>query len=129
MMRMALVLTAAVSACQADETVSAYGPPGVTWQLNAMDGTPFTPRAQLTFSEGGVIAGHAACNRFTTASTVPYPWFAVGPIASTKMACPDLEAEAAFLTGLSEMTRAIFQDGILTMANDDGGEMVFTPIE
>lgn len=128
-MRAALALVAAISACQADETVSAYGPADVTWQLSTLNGSPFEQRAEISFAEGGQITGHAPCNRFTATSTVPYPWFETGPIAATKMACPDLEAETAFLNALSKMTRAIFKEGTLEMANDDGAEMLFTASE
>lgn len=129
MIRATLALLAMVSACQKDETVAAYGPPDVTWQLNSLNGAPFTARAEISFSEGGKIAGHAACNRFSSASSLPYPWFQTGPIAATKAACPELAAETAFFDALSTMSRAIFDNGTLTMANDEGAEMVFTASE
>lgn len=125
----AFVLFGLVSACEADETVSAYGPPGVTWQLVSQNGAPFTARAHLSFAPDGHVSGEAPCNRFNTVSPVPYPWFETGPIVATKRACPDLAAETAFFAGLAAMSRAIFEDGTLTMRNDDGGEMVFTPSE
>lgn len=129
MIRATLALLAILSACQKDETVAAYGPPEVTWQLRSLNGAPYASRAEISFSEGGTISGHAACNRYTSASTLPYPWFETSPIASTKMACADLPDETAFFTALSAMSRAIFDNGTLTMANDEGAEMVFTAAE
>ena len=129
MIRATLALLAIVSACQQDETVAAYGPPDVTWKLTSLNGAPFTARAEIKFSEGGKISGRAPCNSYSSMSTLPYPWFEAGPILATKTACPELSEEAAFFDALSAMSRAIFLDGVLTMANDDGGEMVFTASE
>lgn len=126
MMRLTmLALVGLIPACQADETIAAYGGAGVTWTLVEQNGAPFTARATLEFGEDGQVSGQAPCNRFSFTNGLPYPWFETGPIAATKMACPDLQAEAAFFKALSAMTRAILSEGTMTMANDEGGEMVF----
>ncbi|MEO0379637.1 MAG: META domain-containing protein [Pseudomonadota bacterium] len=118
-----------IPACQSDETVAAYGAAEATWTLVELNGAPFSERATLLFGEDGQVSGQAPCNRFTFTNGVPYPWFESGPIASTKMACPNLETEGAFFKSLSNMTQVVLADGRMVMANDDGGEMVFIPVE
>ncbi|MEM6658481.1 MAG: META domain-containing protein [Pseudomonadota bacterium] len=118
-----------IPACQSDETVTAYGGADATWTLVELDGAPFSERATLEFGEDGQVSGQAPCNRFTFTNTLPYPWFETGPVAATKMACANLEAESMFFASLSAMTRVVIGDGQMVMANDEGGEMVFTPSE
>ncbi|MEO0403088.1 MAG: META domain-containing protein [Pseudomonadota bacterium] len=124
-----LVLMGSIPACQADETVARYGAAGLTWSLASLNGAPFAARATLEFAVGGPVSGHAACNRFNTKNTVPYPWFEIGPIAATKMACPDLEAETAYLSALAVMTQSEVRGDTLFLRNDAGDEMVFTASE
>ncbi len=127
---LAVALFGLIPACQSDETIAAYGAAGFTWTLVEQNGAPFSQRATLIFGEDGQVSGQAPCNRFTFTNTLPYPWFETGPVAATKMACPDLDAEDAFFTTLGGMTRAILgEDGKMTMANDEGGEMVFKASE
>ena len=125
----AAALLGLIPACQSDETVAAYGGSGVTWTLVEVGGAPFSDSATLEFGEDGQVSGQAPCNRFTFTNSIPYPWFETGPIAATKMACANLQAEDAFLTNLGAMTRAVIADGRMGMANDEGGEMVFTKSE
>ncbi|MEO9573227.1 MAG: META domain-containing protein [Tateyamaria sp.] len=125
----AVALLGLIPACQSDETVAAYGGADATWILVKIGGAPFAERATLEFGEDGQVSGQAPCNRFTFTNSLPYPWFETGPIAATKMACPNLEAENTFLTSLSAMTRVVIADGQMVMANDEGGEMVFKPSE
>lgn len=110
----------------ADETLSGYGAADVTWVLAELDGQPFTARATLSFPEEGTITGKAPCNNFHGAQSAPYPWFAVDQIATTRMACPDLDdAEHDFLNALKEMTLAEVAGNTLLLSNDAGRKMVF----
>lgn len=130
MMRLAgLMLIGMVPACEADETVARYGAAGVTWTLTELNGAPFDARATVEFEPGGPVSGQAPCNRFTATNSVPYPWFEVGPIAATRMACPDLEAETAFFDAFGAMTQSEVRQGTLFLRNDAGEEMVFTASE
>jgi heat shock protein HslJ len=54
-----------------------------------------------------------------------YPQFDTGPIGSTRMACPEMAAETAFLTALERATAAQLTDGTLTLSNTDGLSMIF----
>jgi len=78
---LALLPFAALSLCQGDETLRAYGAADKTWQLTELNGTPVTTKTTLTFPEAGKITGTAPCNTFTATLTVPYPWFEVTPKA------------------------------------------------
>lgn len=120
-----LALSGIVSACQADETVASYGAADREWTLVELNGAAFTARATLTFGEDGRISGQAPCNRYSGTNTVPYPWFKTGPVAATKMACPDLGAESAFFTALDGMTQSEVLEDTLVLRNEDGAEMVF----
>lgn len=111
--------------CEKDETVAAYGAGGQVWVLAEIDGTPFGARATLSFPETGQIAGEGPCNRYSGVMTTPYPWFDAGQVVSTRMACPDLRAETAFFTALSEMTEAEVSGDTLILRNGEGRELVF----
>jgi heat shock protein HslJ len=58
--------------------------------------------------------------------TVPYPWFDAGPIASTRLACPALDAEVAFFAALGQATLIEVGGDTLILSNPDGLKMVFT---
>lgn len=125
-MRSFLILSMVLlMACQSDESLAAYGAADKTWVLIELDGTPFTARATLTFPEAGKLAGQAPCNRYFGAQTVPYPWFKAEGVGSTKMACPDLDAESTYFKALSEMTLSEVLGDTMILSNDDGREMVF----
>ena len=122
---LALPALLGLSGCFGDETVSAYGAAGKTWQLVELEGSPFMGRATLSFPEPGRISGEAPCNRFTAAQEVPYPWFDAGPIAATRMACPELDQETAFLAALERATLVEVLGDTLILKDDSGVLMVF----
>ena len=97
MLRLALIFSLVnLVQCNKDETVAAYGGGDRVWVLRELNGVAFTQTATLSFPEEGQITGEAPCNRYSGVMTVPYPWFDAGQVLSTRRACPDLEAEAAF---------------------------------
>ena len=93
--------------------------------LTEIDGQAFPARASIAFPEPGRAAGEAPCNSWSAEQTAPYPWLELGPIASTRMACPDLGQESIFFQSLEAMTLAEVQGPILILSNDAGLEMVF----
>lgn len=116
----------AMAGCRADETVAAYGAAGKTWQLQSIDEAPYQARVTLSFPEPGRISGQAPCNSYNAKQTAPYPWFAIGPIATTRRACPDMQAETTFLAALAAMTLVEVLDDTLILSTETGREMVFT---
>lgn len=126
MMRLTFAALLAVAACTGDETVRAYGGGDIVWQLQEIDGAPFRARATLEFPDDGGVAGSAPCNRYTATMAAPYPWFETGPIAATRRACPDLDAEADFLQKLSRARIVEVAGQTLILSNEDGLSMIFT---
>ena len=121
----ALILLTLVSACQADETVRAYGAADRIWTLADINEQPFDANATLTFPGNDTIAGKAPCNRYSASITVPYPWFEVGPIRATKVACPDLQKEAEYLKSLQQVTLSEVLGNVLILSTSEGQNMVF----
>ena len=119
---LAFVMT---TACQTDESITAFAGNVTAFTLQSIDGVTFAARATIDVSEAGKITGHGPCNRYFANQTAPYPWFSTGPIGSTRMACPDLAAEARFFDALSTMTLVEVLGGTLILTDDNGREMLF----
>jgi heat shock protein HslJ len=103
-----------------------YLEPDRVWVLETLGGAPFEADATLVFFEPGRFGGQAPCNRYGGALTADWPGFGVQGVFSTRMACPDLAAEGAFLAALSAMTQAALDaDGRLVLSNETGGQMEF----
>lgn len=122
---LALTLLSFIPACQADETLRAYGAADQLWVLTEIDGQPFLASATLTFPDEGTIAGNAPCNGYSASMSVPYPWFEVGPILSSKRACPSLAAETEFFDALESMTLSEVLGDVLILSTVEGRKMVF----
>lgn len=125
MHRLLIAFVLLTSACQADETVTAYLTGPSVFNVVSIDGAPFAANAIIDLSEAGHIAGTAPCNQYSAEQKAVYPWFEAGMIIATRMACPDLDAESLYLTALSEMTLSEVAGDILILSNTDGREMVF----
>jgi heat shock protein HslJ len=111
--------------CGSDETISGYADRKMIYALASIDNAPFTARATIAFAKEGAVNGTRPCNTFQAAQSVPYPWFALGPIASTRRACPDLGQETAYFAALADMRFAEVAETVLILSNKAGGEMVF----
>jgi len=122
----ALLIPLTLSACKYDETISGYIDADATWTLVELDGEPFMARATIAFPSKGKVTGQGPCNTYGSTQTVPLPWFKLGPIMSTRMACPDLTAEQIFFETLGIMTLAETLNDTMILSNEDGREMVFT---
>ena len=94
-MRSFLLLPFLLLGCS-DETISGYADPAAVYRLTEIDGEAFRPRATIAFRSRGRAEGDAPCNTWSADQSVPYPWFELGPIAVTRRACPELEAEGQF---------------------------------
>lgn len=130
MLRLAIIVGfLGLSQCDKDETIAAYGAADQVWALVELDGSAFTAQATLTFPEPGKIAGKAPCNSYHGKMDAPYPWFDAEQVATTRMACPDLKAETAFLAALSEMSLSEVSGDTMILTNDAGREMVFKSSE
>ena len=124
-MRVLALLVLLAGCIGGDETVSKYID-HPKWQVVSLNGAPLVG-ATLDLSEPGRVSGRAHCNQYFAEQSAPYPWFKVGPIGATRMACPDLENEQAYFDALSSMTLAEANGPVLILSNDDGDALVFEP--
>lgn len=74
------------------------------WALVAVDGVAM--RGSIDLREPGRAAGQAPCNRWFAQRDGSLPALTLTGIGATRMACPDLAAEAAFLAALARVNRA-----------------------
>ncbi len=115
---LAICLILTLSACQQDETVTGYAPG--EWQVAMLEGEAVSVPITLTLSTRGEVSGQAPCNRYSANQTAPYPWLEIGPIAVTRMACPELALESRYLAALARMTLAEVAGPVLIFSNDAG---------
>ncbi|WP_371170338.1 META domain-containing protein [Aliiroseovarius sp. 2305UL8-7] len=108
-----------------DETISGFADRTIVWTLQELDRKPFEGSATISFPEPGLIKGQAPCNLYSGEQKAPYPWFEVGPITSTEIACDALDAENAYFTALLEMRQVETTGDTLIMSNEAGRQMVF----
>jgi heat shock protein HslJ len=82
---------------------------GTDWQLEDLGGVGVLEHveATLTFPEAGKAVGNASCNRFFGPVEISGDSIHFGPLASTRMACPDAVAnqEAKYLKALEGAER------------------------
>jgi heat shock protein HslJ len=82
---------------------------GTTWRLEDLPGTAVVDSAAptLEFPAEGQAAGNASCNRFSGPVTVAGDSITFGPLAVTRMACPQavMSQESAYLEALGKAER------------------------
>ena len=91
-----------------------------TWNLAEMGPTADFAHLQPTieFGADGAVSGFAGCNTFSGSYTIDGAALALGPLATTKMACerPGSAVEADYLSALSAVTGwAVEPDGRLRL--------------
>jgi heat shock protein HslJ len=143
-----LVMTAGiatiVAACAGsmDPTGSASAPPspspdrldGTSWSLVSVNDEPVAAGTAVTLSfASGMVSGSSGCNSYSGTYSVDGPTLAVGPLITTKMACPEpiMAVETAYLAALEAANRwAVPQDALmgtqLTLLGS-GQKLVFGP--
>lgn len=98
----------------------------IEWKLMSIDGAPFAATGKIDLATPGQIAGQGPCNRFSASYDGRLPDFRPGPVVATRMACPDLDAEAAMFAALAQMTRAEVTGPVtLLLTGPKGGSMEF----
>lgn len=101
----AALLLAASCAPAGPDGEGAGGPagwivPGSEWRLVELNGAAYPARLTATLTEDGRVVGQAPCNRFTADYSGRWPDLTFAPVATTRMACPELAAESAALAAL-----------------------------
>ncbi|WP_208348574.1 META domain-containing protein [Pseudaestuariivita rosea] len=125
MWRVLLALPLVIAACGPDETISGYADPAATYGLVQMNGADFDATATIRFPAKGAVQGQGPCNAYLASQSAPYPWFDLGPVQATRMACPALGDETRFFENLVQMTLAEVSGDVLILSNDAGDQMVF----
>ena len=106
---------------------------GTTWQLVQLDGRS-VPTQEGRFSlvlsaEEGRFAGVGACNRLTGTFETDASWALVfGPIASTRMACPDEAQERKFIDALAAATHYDMDGPMLLLLSNGELRAVFQAV-
>lgn len=105
------------------------------WELKELNGTKINEDKRaltyLLFSPGQVsqVSGRGGCNRLTgTFELSGTREFKFGAIASTKMACPEMEQETVFLKALAEVNQWKAIDNELFLQKDGTNLAVFQSV-
>lgn len=122
----ALALTG-LSACQSSEPAAALTPETLAqeWQLVGFAGGALPPHVTMDLREAGRATGQAPCNRWFGSVEGTLPEFRIAQAGATRMACPDLDAESAFLTALTGVTTAALEGDRLVLTGGDGQRLEF----
>ena len=102
---------------------------GIEWTLVEIDSEPRPAgvRPPTATFEGTRIAGCGGCNRYMGGVEEAGPGgMTVGPLASTKMACPppEMDVEDRFLAYLAKVSRYTFLGGRLALSGMDGDRSI-----
>ena len=93
---------------------------GTKWNLTTIGGTAIAAGTvpTLEFGTGGMVSGLAGCNQFTGSATIGEGTIEFGPLASTRMACPDeatTQLETQYLAALDEAATWTMEGDSLTI--------------
>lgn len=95
---------------------------GTPWQLQQMEGRTVRPeddRFTLVFYAEGRLAGKGACNRIMGSYVAGEKGeMKIAQLASTRMACPGLEGENAFIRMLEGVTHFEMDGPMLLLLRD-----------
>jgi heat shock protein HslJ len=87
------------------------------WLLEDLSGSGVLDNVQatLTFPETGKVAGNGSCNRFFGPAEINGDAIKLGPLASSRMACPEavMNQEAKYLGALQAAERFEWKDPYL----------------
>ena len=99
---------------------------GTEWRLVDIGGQPAPAGADSTrhpgftlIAEGRKVQGSAGCNRMKGTYQLDGQKLKFGPLATTRMACPDMLTETAFLKALKATTRYEVSGSSLTLFGAD----------
>ncbi|MGB0660589.1 MAG: META domain-containing protein [Mangrovicoccus sp.] len=109
----------------AAEAVSPFANPDAEWHLVSLNGAALEGEANLVFPEPGRMAGLAICNRFSGGMDWSAGSVKIGPLISTKMACPDMSGEMAVLAVLNDAERLEITGDQLVITNTAGDILVY----
>ena len=110
------------SMCSQNNTI----PVESNWELEYLysNGTEMTPpqehTATLAFLKDSKIAGETGCNRFFGEYTAEGERVKFENMGSTRMMCPDMQFETAYLQAISQTASYTIEDGELSLKDSNG---------
>ena len=126
-----LVTMAACGSAAQDKTLE-----GTTWKLAKMESIPATAINQetdfftLEFNAADtMVAGRTNCNRFFGRYELKGKKLEFENMGMTRMACPDMQYEDAFVKMLDDVDRFEIKGSELTFFDDDKSLAVFKAVE
>ena len=99
---------------------------GIEWLALDIDGTPVKNKTESTinFEDATRVTGSGGCNRFFGTAELSGQALEVGPLGTTRMACPDtiMNQEHRFLKALESVRRYRVDDAtdLLYLSNEQG---------
>lgn len=108
------VVTAGAAAAAKADTFSLVGSEGLLEDLAGTGGMD-NVRVTLSFPEAGRVAGSGSCNRFFGPAEVSGSAIKLGPLGSTRMACPEavMNQETKYLNALQAAEHYEWKDPYL----------------
>ena len=115
------LLVAALGSVPCSAADSVFGP----WRIEQARSEPILDkrRARIDFGVDGRLTGHTSCNAMTGSYKLEGNVLKVGPVATTRMACAQLqlEQEDRILTALELAVSArVRDDGLLELRDAEG---------
>lgn len=97
-----------------------------TYHLQRMGDETVDPARVTMLLEQGRISGRGFCNNYFASQTATLPALKIGPVGTTRMACPEplMAQDTAYIKALNEAQTASFADGKLTISGD-GSPLVY----
>lgn len=117
-----VALTAGCCNCRSYQKKTRRPLEGTEWQLIQLDGRSVkaAPETFVLKLENGSVSGAGACNRLMGSyKTGERRALKIGPLATTKMACPNLDQEQQFLRAI-EATTHYDMDGPMLLLLSNG---------
>jgi len=131
---LALVVLVALAGCAYNGPKTTPGS-GTTlsnthWKLVAVDEVEYKPidvkkETYLILRPDHRVTGFAGCNTFSSSWLMEEGRLVFGPLLSTRMACPDMDSERAFLVALDGAVLADITGDMLVITGTDGTELTF----
>jgi putative lipoprotein len=123
-MRQAFVTALGIALCLAVMPAAAADLAGSEWRPTTIGSVGWSgSEAFVRFEDEGRIAGHSGCNGFFGSYRLADDAIEIGPLASTRKACPEpvMSAETALFHAL-EAARGFARDGTELTLTDQAGE-------
>lgn len=100
---------------------------GITWRALTVadEAIPEGSGLIIQFEVDGSIKGHGGCNGFFGSLEQSDSQIKVGPLGSTRMACPEpiMNREMAFMNAVQKMTGFRTADNTMSLLDENGKEL------